>query len=113
MDRPKRLTKSERSGYFTQTWYIVQGARGAVQFLLMVPTDKLPFMNMMALDFGLHSPTPLYEGQEATMGCRHTGGGTCYYSGSTKLAQDVLAAFQRSQDPEIIWIRLEEAYGSL
>lgn len=112
LDTTERVLKSERAGALTQTWYIVQGSRGAVQFLLMVPTDKLQ-IPMMALDFGIHSPQPLYKGQEYAEDCPHVPGGRCYYSGSTSLAERTLRGFQITGDPEDIWTRLEAAYATL
>jgi len=116
LDRPERKLKSERAGGLTQTWYILQGARGAVQLFLMVPTERFEKLGIttMALDFGLHSPTPMFEGQEPLVDCPHSPGGTCYYLPSFKLAQATLDAFNaHGQDPEVIWNRLEEAYAAL
>lgn len=108
----ERLIKSERSGLITSTWYVLQGPRGAVQFYLMVPHDRVQ-IPMMAVDLGIHSPVELYEGMDHTEDCPHTPTGTCYYQGSTRLAEDLLRDFQRYHDPEIIWRRLEGFYGAL
>lgn len=116
LDRPERKITTERSPGLTQTWYVLQGARGAVQLLLMVPTERFEKLgiDLMALDFGLHSPTPLFEGHEPCSGCPHVPGRDCYYSGSTRLAQAALDAFHaHGDDPEVIWTRLEEAYAAL
>lgn len=107
----KRSLLTERAGKLTITWYLVVGSEGAVQFMLM--RTRHPHDLTYALDFGVHSRVPLYEGHEPfSEACEHIGG-PCYYVPSFQTAKALLERFQVKQDPTIIWHELERTYGTL
>lgn len=91
------------------TWYYLVGDDGAVQFMLM--RSNLPKMEFTyPVDLGVHARQPCYPDQEAMENCEVLGG-TCHYSGSSYLAQDLYNRFLRYQDPEYLWAQLEDYYG--
>lgn len=61
------------------------------------------------VDVGYHSPTPMYDGQEAVSDDCPFLGGTCYYDGSGLLANDYLEILIQEGD-ESVWGKMEQYY---
>lgn len=111
--------------------FLLHGQEGSVQFLLW--TDWLPtwcedgawglrfkpdhnaaLLNYypMAVDVGYHSRTPKYEGQ-STMPCDAiVGQDSCYYDGSTMMAESVMVLLLQ-KGHEAVFEYLESYYNSV
>lgn len=111
--------------------WVVKGPRGAIQFLIytnwMLPhvweaQDKrgldrnFPHLlcRPMGADFGYHSRTPSYEGQEPIRiedgGCPYLDGASCYYDGSGVRGQQTLQLLIE-KGGEAVWASMEEEYN--
>lgn len=101
----ERRIETERLTGAMTTWYYLHGEHGCVQFMLMYIA---PIGTYLPLDVGVHSYTPLYEGQEA-QSCA-TLKGKCYFSPNLRAATKVFEAFGETNDPETIWSELEHVY---
>lgn len=109
-------------------WFIVKGAKGAIQFQLntggylkevackWANEGKLtysfnnePMLGIIqGWDLGYHSPIPMYEGQSKMKDCDIIKGG-CYYDG-TSLGADKPLQIYIEKDEEGLWKFLEEIY---
>ena len=110
---------------------VLKGELGATQFVLYtnwhlphVERELLsrPYKNEldikcrflpMPADFGYHSPTPIYEGQEPCSNhCEYLNGRPCYYGGSGLYAEEIYKKLVENGSDEV-WKELEERYIEL
>lgn len=96
---------------------VLKGKKGAVQFLLytswMLPEirKEFPQKEPMPVDFGYHSPKPMYEDQGITSeSCEYLDGQPCYYDGSSLYSETVFDRLCREGDTAV-WEELEIYYN--
>lgn len=102
--------------------FVLKGKKGAVQFLVYTPihlpyvSDELfssgkkhnPF-HAMGVDIGYHAKAPQYEGQSVQRhDCPYTDG-TCYYDGSSLMADEFMPTFLVG-GTSAVWPMLEAKY---
>lgn len=93
--------------------YSVTGPRGAVNLTFSEPIPVHPLLNRwMGVDFGYHSPRPMYEGQEPETRCELLGEVPCFYDGSG-LRADQYVHLAAAGDDEAIYAVLEAEYEVL
>lgn len=103
-----RKIDTQRGEGSTSTWYILEGAEGAVQFLILFTDGFKP----LPADVGYHARTPVHGHETPMASCPTLDGDYCYYDGSGLLAQDLYAKFKAAgDDPEVIWQELEAFYN--
>lgn len=104
--------------------FVMEGDRGVVVFTLFtqwspdmidpvikVPRPTVPIQPPLPGALSYHSPTPVFEGQNARPGCEFLNG-DCYCDGSTLAAADVFATLLSEGTPGV-WRRLAEFYDDV
>lgn len=111
-----------------EVWFIVKGAKGAVQFMVYFPAylpnvqkelvrdPEAYHFKIQGYDVGYHSRVPMYEGhplmdrQCKILGCE------CYYDGSTLRAQawvDRIFSVTGQRPDDLLWEMLENEYEAV
>jgi hypothetical protein len=108
-DAPAILRRKDNAlcgGHWTR--YVVLGPRGAVNLTFGAPHHGL---GHYGVDFGYHSPRPMYDGQEPEDKCEVLGEVQCFYDGSGLRADRYVGLFRDGND-EAIFAVLEADYAS-
>jgi hypothetical protein len=95
---------------------VLKGDKGAVQFVMdtgwYLPNIK-EYARILPIDLGVHSLTPLYEGQEvSSASCEYCDGKPCYYNGSINNAYNVYEKMLTEGDSGV-WQALEDYYNEV
>jgi hypothetical protein len=99
--------------------FVLKGEIGAVQFVfgtgIYLPhvVEEWKCKNYqaepMAYDVDYHSPKPLYEDQCDMGECEYLDGKTCYYDGSSLMANEYLQVLV-SEGDKAVWSKMEGFY---
>jgi hypothetical protein len=101
------------------------GDKGAVHFIfstgMYLPDTHTKWLSKfdrggtvpyMGYDVGYHSPTPKYKDQTPNKNCEYLNGKTCYYDGSSMMAEKFMEVLVK-EGSDRVWEMLKEYYVSV